>query len=317
MSGGRVLLRDRDGTACGALEGREPGPAQAGRAADAGGRRDLPLRPARGARRFALQARAFLRRDLLVEASYRANVMLGAVSIFALLVALYYVGRTVGASQPLAAYGGDYFAFTLLGFAAAAPLHASLLQLARRVREAQMTGTLEAILSTPIGPARAVLLSALLPLLGAGLRMAALLLGGWAIFGLPLERANWGAGALVLAVALASYLALGLLSAAFTLRFKRGDPVAAFLDLASVLLGGVFFPVAVLPPPLQAAGAVLPLTHALEALRLAILRGATLAEVAPRLRVLLLCAAVLVPASLFAFGRAVRRARDDGSLTHF
>ena len=268
-------------------------------------------------RTFALQAWAFLRRDLQVEASYRANVLLGAVSAFVLLVVLYYVGQTVGTSRALQGYGGDYFAFSLVGFAAAAPLHASLLQLARRVREAQMTGTLEAILTTPVGPARAVLLSALLPLAGSALRMAALLVGGWTLFGLPFARANLGAAAVVLLLALASYVPLGLLSASFTLRFKRGDPVAAFLDLASVLLGGVFFPVAVLPMPLQAAGRMLPLTHALEALRLALLRNAPLAELLPQLRALSLSAAVLLPFAFVLFRAAVRRARDDGSLTHF
>lgn len=274
-------------------------------------------KPARGLRRLALQAYAFLRRDLQVEASYRANVLLGGVSAFALLVALYYLGQTVGAAVLLEGYGGDYFAFSLIGFAAAAPLHAALLQLSRRVREAQITGTLEAILATPIGPARAVILSALLPLIGAALRMAVLLGGAWAIFGLPLAGADFGAAAVVLGLAMASYLPLGLLSAAFTLRFKRGDPVAAFFDLVSVLLGGVLFPLAVLPPPLQAAASALPLTHALEGLRHALLRGASVAEIAPQLQALGLSAAILVPLSLLAFRRAVRRARDDGSLTHF
>ncbi|WP_373044600.1 ABC transporter permease [Vulgatibacter sp.] len=263
------------------------------------------------------QAFAFLRRDLQVETSYRANVLLGAVSAFALLVTLYYVGETVGPTRLIAAYGGSYFAFTLIGFAAAAPLHAALLQLARRVREAQMTGTLEAILATPVGPARAVLLSVQTPLLGAALRMAVLLLGAWSIFGLPLGDANLGAAALVLLLALASYVPLGLLSAAFTLRFKRGDPVAAFLDLTSVLLGGVFFPVAVLPPPLQAVAQILPLTHALEGLRLSLLQGAGPSAVAPQLRLLAIAAAVLVPLAFLAFAAAVRRAKADGSLTHF
>lgn len=273
--------------------------------------------PAHGASRLLLQIGAFLRRDLLVEASYRANVLLGAVSAFALLMVLYYVGQTVDASRPLAAYGGDYFAFALIGLAAAAPLHAALLQLARRVREAQTTGTLEAILATPVGPARAVLLSSLRPLLGAALRMVVLLVGAQLVFGLSFPHADWLAALGVLALAMGSYLALGLLSAAFTIRYKRGDPVAAFLDLVSVLLGGVFFPVAVLPAPLQVAAQWLPLTHALEGLRLALLQGAGGSDLLQPLSTLAICAAVLVPLSILAFGAAVRRARRDGSLTHF
>lgn len=269
-------------------------------------------------KRLALQTAAFLRRDLLVEASYKANVLLGLVSGFALLMTFYFVGSTVGAGSPhLGRWGGDYFAFSLVGLAASGPLHAALLQLSRRVRETQVSGTLEAILATPLGPARAVLLSALWPVLSSVVRMAALLAGAALVFGLPLDQANFAGAALVLLLSLAAYAPLGLLSAAFTIRFQRGDPVAVFLNLVSVLLGGVFYPVTVLPAPLRAASQVLPLTHALEALRLTLLRGASVAEIAPQLRVLLACTAVLGPLALYAFRRAVRRAKELGSLTHF
>jgi ABC-2 type transport system permease protein len=121
----------------------------------------------------------------------------------------------------------------------------------------------------------------------------------------------------VLAVALAGYGALGLLSAAFTLRHQRGDPIAFMLDMVSVLLGGVFFPVEVLPAPLRAASRFLPATHALEALRRVLLDGAGLREVAPSLGALALFAAIAAPIAYLAFRYAIRRAKDDGSLTQY
>jgi ABC-2 type transport system permease protein len=75
--------------------------------------------------------------------------------------------------------------------------------------------------------------------------------------------------------------------------------------------------VEVLPAPLRSVADLLPLTHALEALRRALLTGADLASLVGPLSRLALFAAVLLPVSLAAFAWAVRRAKDDGSLTHF
>lgn len=263
-------------------------------------------------------ALAFLRRDLKIEVSYRANLAFGLVGGFAMLMTFHFVGATVGVGSPaLARHGGGYFAFAVIGVAAMAPLHAALLELARRVREAQVSGTLEAVLATPVGPARAIVLSALYPLASSCVRMALLVGGGALLFELPVRAAGIPAALVVLAMALVGYGAMGLLSAAFTLRFQRGDPVAFMLDMVSVLLGGVFYPVEVLPAPLRAVSRYLPATHALEALRDALLRGAGLREVAGSLSSLALFAAVAAPLAWLAFRWAIRRAKDDGSLTHF
>jgi ABC-2 type transport system permease protein len=263
-------------------------------------------------------ALAFLRRDVRIELSYRANLAFGLVGGFAMLMTFYFVGETVGGGAPaLARHGGGYFAFAVIGVAATGPLHAALLELARRVREAQLAGTLEAVLATPVGPTRAIAYSALYPLASSCVRMALLVGGGALVFDLPVVAAGIPAALAVLAVALAGYGALGLLSAAFTLRYQRGDPIAFMLDMVSVLLGGVFFPVEVLPAPLRAASRFLPATHALEALRRVLLDGAGLREVAPSLGALALFAAIAAPIAYLAFRYAIRRAKDDGSLTQY
>ncbi len=263
-------------------------------------------------------ALAFLRRDLRIEASYRANAAFGLVGGFAMLMTFYFVGATVGDGVPaLARFGGDYFAFAVVGVAATGPLHAALVELSRRVREAQVSGTLEAVLATPVSPARVIVFSALYPLAASCLKMTLLLAGGVWVFGLPLAGAGIPTALLALALALAAYGALGLLSAAFTLRFQKGDPVAFMLDMIFVLLGGVFYPVEVLPAPLRAVSRLLPSTHALEALRKTLLGGAGPAEVAGSLASLALFALVAAPLAWLAFRRAIRRAKDDGSLTHF
>jgi ABC-2 type transport system permease protein len=52
-------------------------------------------------------------------------------------------------------------------------------------------------------------------------------------------------------------------------------------------------------------------------MRLALLQGAPLRELFSDILVLVIFSLVLLPASLLAFRYAVRRAKADGSLSHF
>jgi ABC-2 type transport system permease protein len=98
---------------------------------------------------------------------------------------------------------------------------------------------------------------------------------------------------------------------------RRANPVAVVLGTLSVFLSGVLYPTTVLPSWLQGAGKLLPLTHALAVLRGALLRGSSPAELGGSLQALAIFAVVLSGLGLGLFVVAFRRARVDGSLTHY
>ena len=114
-----------------------------------------------------------------------------------------------------------------------------------------------------------------------------------------------------------AFVGLGLLSAATTMMVRRTNPVAVLLASASMLLSGVAYPVSVLPDWLRAAGRLLPLTHALELVRGGLLRGDGPAALGSSIAALALFAGVLCPVGVALFVYALRRARIDGSLTHY
>ena len=80
--------------------------------------------------------------------------------------------------------------------------------------------------------------------------------------------------------------ALGAISAALTLVLKRGEPITTFFGAASVLFGGVLYPTSTLPPFLESFSTVLPITHAVDAVRGVLLGGMSYAEVSSSLLVL-------------------------------
>jgi ABC-2 type transport system permease protein len=261
---------------------------------------------------------ANVRRDLAESSRYRIAFLTRAAGFVLAALSLYFFSRFIGGedNQHLRPYGGNYLAFSVVGLVATQLQHAGIATLAGRVRTAQLAGFLEAQLATP-APAWLVLAAEPVHvLLLALVRAAAYIAGAWLIFGVAFHP-DLTTLALGVPLALATFGGLGLLSAAATLVVRRLNPVTTLLTGLSALLSGVLYPVSVLPAPLQQIAQLLPLTHVLELLRQGLLAGASPSAVQGPLRVLLALSVILSAAGAVAFTRALRRARIDGSLTHF
>ncbi len=262
---------------------------------------------------------AFVGRDFRQESSYRLHFTFQPASILVNTLAYYYLAAFAGASmaEKLEPYGGDFFAFLLLGVGLWGYQNVALTSLTAKIREAQMQGTLEALLSTRTPPNQIILGSTAYDFVLMSARVVLYVLFGWLIFGLDLGKANYGGALVVMLVAIAAFLGIGIASGGFTLMFKKGDPVTWVFTALAVPLGGVLYPVDSLPGFLQPLSAVLPITHALEALRRTLLDGATLMEVRSSLGALILFAGLVLPLSLVWFRIALRQSKVRGGLVQF
>lgn len=262
---------------------------------------------------------AFLWRDLLEATSYRFAFLLRFSSLFFMLVTFFFLSRLVGPAflPHLAPYGGDYFSYVVIGMALASYSSLSLFAFSQAVRRSQMNGTLEAMLATPTSLTTIVLSSSMYSFALGTIHVVLHLLAGVLIFGAKLESPNWGAAIVVLILTIVSLASIGIVAASFVLVFKQGDPVTTAISSASWLLSGVLYPVDVLPSVIQPISWVLPMTHALEGMRLALLGGASLGRLAPHVAALVLFAVLLVPSSLLAFRYGIHRVKLDGSPAHY
>ncbi len=262
---------------------------------------------------------AFITRDFLIAASYRFAVVLRIAALLLTLVLFYFLGRTFsGAIAPgLERYGGEYFPYVLIGLAVSSFVSVGLHALSRDVRAAQVEGTLEALLCTPTSIYTVLVGNSLWAFMTALGTCLALLGAGCVFLGFRPDAAAWALACVVLALTFAAFLLVGILGAAFTMRFKQGNPVTMFFGTAGYFLGGVVFPVEVLPGPFQSCAALLPITHAVKALREIFLARMGAAEVLPLAGNLLIFIAVMAPVSLLLFRAAVKRARREGSLVQY
>ncbi len=260
---------------------------------------------------------AFAVRDARIQASLKMGLFISASSALLALVPFFFIANMIGAgaSSVLAAYGGDYFAFVLLGLAAGRYMNAAVAGFAGRIRSEQQEGTLEAMLSSPISLSAFLAGSLVWELVWTTAEVGLYLVIGQFVFSAHLGNANLLSLMVVLVLGLACLSALGLLSACGVLIYKEADPIGWGLSGIMRLLGGVYFPVSLLPSHLQAAAAFLPLTHFLEGLRQAVLQGRTLAELKPTLLLLLGLALILWPLGGAAFSAALRHLKRAGTLS--
>lgn len=269
--------------------------------------------------RNALKPLAFLKRDFLIDISYRFSFVLQFAGIFVSSLTFFFLSRLIGTgvANQMEPYGGNYFSFVLIGIAFTDYLSVSLGEFSGQIRSAQVMGTLEALLVAPTSISTILFSSTLYNFFFTSLRVIIYLAIGILIFGINLHFSSVTAFVLVMILTILAFSGIGLLSAAFIIVFKQGSPISWAMGTASGLLGGVFYPVSVLPPWLIPLSNLLPITHALEAMRLVLLKGAPLADIYREILILSFFVVLLLPAGLLSFRYGLKIARREGSLIHY
>src|SRR6201993_1773416 len=195
----------------------------------------------------------FFQRDLRIASTYRSPFVLELIEALFGAALFYYVARFVDSPELRQAlpHGTSYFSYSLIGFVFFDYLNAALDTFDRSLQEARDAGTLEPLLVTQVSLPVILIGSAFYPFAATTLRIAVYI--GWAagLFDFPLRAANWIAVFSVLLTTQLAFSGLGVLSAAYLLLFKRGNPAKWFILGVSSVAGGMLFPVSILPPWLQ------------------------------------------------------------------
>jgi ABC-2 type transport system permease protein len=135
------------------------------------------------------------------------------------------------------------------------------------------------------------------------------------LFRIDLSNANWLTALAIFAAATLPLLGLGIFTSILPLLSpEKGEQMAFAVQGVLLLISGVYYPISVLPAPLQLFGMVSPLTYTLDGIREALLHGLSPGRAIPYLGVLLMMGVILVPASVWCFGRAEKRAKRLGLL---
>ena len=152
--------------------------------------------------------------------------------------------------------------------------------------------------------------------IGYGLaRTVIVLIAAVAIFNLDFSHANLLGTVAVLTASIVPLVGLAILTSVLPLLSpQKGEQMSFAFQGFMLLISGVYYPLSVLPLPLQFAGMVSPLTYSLAGMRRSLLDGAGVGDELPTVALLLGMGAVLIPVSVVVFTWAENRAKRLGLL---
>ncbi|HUZ69196.1 MAG TPA: ABC transporter permease [Candidatus Saccharimonadales bacterium] len=292
---------------------------------------------------------AFGLREYRIWQSYRVNQVLWLTNLFVTTYLFFLLGRTLAGNAAKvipAAYGTNYMSFIVVGVTINVFINTNLVDPYIRVRRAYFQGTMDLFLLSPM--------SIYTPLLGLMSKSAIddyprlfFTFG----FGMLLFGATFSFHAVWLALFftvlfLAAGFGIGLLSASSFHLFdiKQGtassgssgsgslEPISFIVQgLLATLVAGTYYPVTVLPLPLQWLACLIPHTYAFDALRRLLDPHAQMNQpvlpiqhALPGLSPIMvdglalgLLALTLLPLGFYLYGRGIERARGNGTLTRW
>jgi ABC-2 type transport system permease protein len=257
---------------------------------------------------------AVVRRDLAIFMSYRTRLLSQALSALFSLTLFYYVSRLVHVSGFVSP--DRYFAFVVVGLSLLGVIY-SCFSTPALVRQELVAGTLERLVLSPFGAVRSIIAMTLFPLLYAWALATLSLALACAVFGLKLHWSSVPLSAPVMLLALLAFLPFGLLLAALTIVAKQENVGTSWLVAGLSLLGGLYFPISLLPHWLQVAGKLQPFTPATSALRHLLVNSPPGVPLAQTLLELAAFSAVLLPISIFALSAAVRLGQRRATIIEY
>lgn len=260
---------------------------------------------------------AYMKKEFIIEKSYKFSYLFLVFGIFTSISTYFFIDRLFGSrvTPELAPYGVSYFSYVLIGNAFFTYVGTALGGISGRISTEQERGTLETLFMTPTKLWVLLLGMAIWNVFFSSIQVVIYFFVGSVGFGVDFARINWGGLAGILGLVVVAFNSLGLIEAASILVFKRGGITAWVFNSVWALLGGVFFPVAVLPSWLQKISVFNPITYAIRGLQLAIYQGASIRQLEHEMGILLSFCIILVPLGIASWSWALRRVKIDGSLS--
>jgi ABC-2 type transport system permease protein len=267
-------------------------------------------------RRELAKLAAFLRRDLMVQLSYRTGLLTDWINLLAQVAVFGYVSKLIDPSK-MPQFGGtrgSYIAYVSVGIAVSGFLQIGVGRLMTVVRGEQLMGTLESLLVTPTHSTTLLLGSVAYDLIYVPIRTLVFLLIVAAFLDVNFESHGVVPALAILTVFVPFVWGLGAVTAAVVLTFRRGSGVVGVATFALTVTSDTYFPVGLFPSFVETIANANPLTIALDGMRDQLLGGAGWTDALGTCVLVAPFTAVSLFAGAVAFRWAMRRERQLGTL---
>jgi ABC-2 type transport system permease protein len=255
-----------------------------------------------------------MRRDAILFVSYRTQLVAQFLGPLFTITLFYYISHLLTAKSIHSP--GGYFGFVIIGLVIVQILTISLGIMPVTVRQELVSGTIERFLVSAHGPVNGILGTMLFPLVNAMLTGALMLGLATVFFGLPLAST----AALAIPVSLLGMLAfmpLAFVLVALVLAFKQVSSATQFIIAGVAIVGGLYFPIAVLPEWIRWASEVQPFTPAADLLRHLLVNAPLAHSAGVDLLKLVGFIILLLPAGFALLRVAIRYGQRTGTIAEY
>ena len=278
----------------------------------------------------------FSKRELIIWLSYKMNSTMWILdTLFTTIIFFVLSLVTRGSNINFFPYGNNYVSFVVLGLFVHFISYTNLGDPFTRVSRIYWGGTMDLYMLSP--------LSYYTPMFGIMFRgviddyprSILALLFGWLFFGAVFAFHSPLLLLLILFLILISTFGIGIMSASsfYLFNFKqKTEPIKfIFQDVIIALTAGYYYPITVLPYPLQVLGSFIPHTYALDAIRRLMIPGGDVTTPVLPLQIampnispitldiifLIIMSIVFLSLGLFMYVKGIEKARRDGTLTRW
>jgi ABC-2 type transport system permease protein len=255
-----------------------------------------------------------LRRDAILFVSYRTQLVAQFLAPLFTITLFYYISHLLTA-KTIHSPGG-YFGFVIVGLVIVQILTISLGIMPITVRQELVSGTIERFLVSAHGPVNGILGTMLFPLINAMLTGVLMLALATLVFGLPLAAT----AALAIPVSLLGMLAFmpfAFILVALVMAFKQISSATQFIIAGVAIVGGLYFPIAVLPEWIRWASEVQPFTPAADLLRHLLVNTPLAHSAMVDLLKLVGFVVLLLPAGFALLRAAIRYGQRTGTVAEY
>lgn len=250
--------------------------------------------------------------------SYRVRFLMSIDSVLATVVPVYFVAGAMQSMMEsrIQGEGGDYFAFLILGFIALAVADVAMDTLPSQVGGDIRNGFFEALTGAPVGIAPILTGLVAYPVLLTIIR-STFMLAVAVLMGVDVVWGSLPLASLLIALILLAHFGIGLVATAAVIAFRTTLAIPQLMGTASALLGGVYWPTAVIPSWLQNVSDAFPISYGLRALRRVALDGEGLYAVRDDLLTLTAFVGFFLAVGTIAMAVALGQARRRGTLSQY
>ncbi|MEZ5247563.1 MAG: ABC transporter permease [Acidimicrobiales bacterium] len=257
---------------------------------------------------------AVVRKELTTLTSYRVDLTMRILRIGYFAVSFYFIAEFVGDPESISQFRGGYFEFALIGSIVTSWAAVGMTSFPEQISEEQNEGTLEAVLTTPTPIWTVLVASHAVAFVFVLAETALLVLIGLGVFGAGIPLLGMVQATPILFLVALSFVPFGVVSAAFIILVKRGDPFSGPAEQLTLLLSGALYPLSVLPGWLESVTRLIPATYGVRATRAVVQTDAGLTDVLGDIGVLLAFVLLALPLSLVVFRWAIGTAKRAGTL---